>query len=94
MKTPSSGARTGTARLKDRVTTLLEELQKLVSTLQGQPFVTKVEPITELINQVFADVTSTNDKRRILRLMTQYLFPSGDPQLKTDLDNLLAVHGV
>jgi hypothetical protein len=91
---PSSGARTGTARLKDRVTTLLEELQKLVPTLQGQPFVKRVESITELINQVFVDISSIHDKRQILTLIAQNLFPSGDQELRRDLDRLLVVHGV
>ncbi len=91
---PPGGARPGTARLKDRVTILLEELQKLVPSLQGQPFVKRVEAITELINQIFDDISSIHDKRQILTLIAQSLFPSGDQELRKDLNKLLDVHGV
>jgi hypothetical protein len=91
---PPSGGRPGTARLKDRVTTLLEELQKLVPSLQGQPFVNRVKAITDVINDVFDDITAIQDKRQILTLITQSLFPGGDQEVRRDLDRLLAVHGV
>jgi hypothetical protein len=91
---PPGGARPGTARLKDRVTTLLEELQKLVPSLQGQPFVKRVAAITDLINHVFDDITAIHDKRQILTLIAQNLFPTGDLELRRDLDRLLDIHGV
>jgi len=91
---PPPGGGRGTAHLKDRVTTLLEELQKLVPRLQRQPFVNRVKEITDLINQVFDDITAIQDKRQILTLITQSLFPGGDQELRRDLARLLAVHGV
>jgi hypothetical protein len=76
------------------VTILLEELQKLVPRLQGQPFVNRVKAITDVINDVFDDITAIQDKRQILTLITQSLFPGGDQEVRRDLDRLLAVHGV
>ncbi len=54
----------------------------------------RVEAITELINRTFDDISSINDKRQILTLIVQSLFPTGDIELRNDLDKLLAVHGV
>jgi hypothetical protein len=91
---PPPGGGRGTAHLKDRMTTLLEELQKLVPRLQGKPFVNRVTAITDLINRVFDDISSINDKRQILTLITQSLFPTGDQELRRDLVTLLDLHGV
>jgi hypothetical protein len=88
---PPSGGHPRTARLRDRVTILLEELQKLVPRLQSQPFVNRVTAITDLINRVFDDITAVHDKRQILTLIAQNLFPTGDIELRNDLDKLLAV---
>jgi chromosome segregation ATPase len=93
-KAPTGPPPPGTAHLKDRLTTLLEELQKLVPRLQSQPFVNRVKAITDLINRIFDDISSIHDKRQILTLMSQSLFPGGDQELRRDLARLLAVHGV
>jgi hypothetical protein len=73
------------------VTILLEELQKLVPSLQGRPFVNRVKAITDLINRVFDDIAAIHDKRQILTLIAQNQFPTGDTELRNDLDKLLAV---